>query len=118
MYVSTYTYGIRLQHAGGFSALLCFGITYTLLMIVVRILRSPRVKAGMNLEALVPVPYTVRVCTYSTYICMYIHYCTMHAAPHPLEYTDIATYTGLVCLALLLKPQTLFTILVNYAYAC
>ena len=37
-----------------------------------------------------------------TYICMYIHYCTMHAAPHPLEYTDIAT-----------KPQTLFTILVN-----
>ena len=30
-----------------------------------------------------------------TYICMYIHYCTMHAAPHPLEYTDIATYTGL-----------------------
>ena len=49
---------------------------------------------------------------------MYIHYCTLHAAPHPLEYTDIATYTGLVCLALRLKPQTLFTILVNYAYAC
>ena len=49
---------------------------------------------------------------------MYIHYFTMHAAPHPLEYTDIATYTGLVCLALLPKPQTLFTILVNYAYAC
>ena len=42
----------------------------------------------------------------------------MHAAPHPLEYTDIATYTGLVCLALPPKPQTLFTILVNYAYAC
>ena len=41
----------------------------------------------------------------------------MHAAPHPLEYMDIATYTGLVCLALLPKPQTLLTILVNYAYA-
>ena len=46
-----------------------------------------------------------------TYICMYIHYCTTHAAPHPSEYTDIAMYTGLVCLALLPKPQTLFTIL-------
>ena len=46
-----------------------------------------------------------------TYICMYIHYCTTHAAPHPLEYTDIAMYTGLVCLALLPKQQTLFTIL-------
>ena len=42
----------------------------------------------------------------------------MHAAPHPLEYTDIATYTGLVCLALLPKPQTLLTILVKYAHAC
>ena len=48
---------------------------------------------------------------------MYIHYCTMHAAPHLLEYTDITTYTGLGCVALLPKPQTLFTILVNYAYA-
>ena len=48
--------------------------------------------------------------------CTYIHYCTMHtAAPHPLEHTDIATYTGVVCLALLPKPQALFTILVNYA---
>ena len=46
-----------------------------------------------------------------TYICMYIHYCTIHAAPQPLEYTDIAPCTGLVCLALLPKPQTLFTIL-------
>ena len=26
-----------------------------------------------------------------TYVCMYIHYCTMHAAPHLLEYTDINT---------------------------
>ena len=42
-----------------------------------------------------------------TYTYMYIYYCTMHAAPHPLEYTDIATYIGLVCLALL----------INYAYA-
>ena len=42
----------------------------------------------------------------------------MYAAPHPLEYTDIATYTGLVYLALLPKPQALFTILVKYAHAC
>ena len=37
--------------------------------------------------------------------CMYIHNCTMHAAPIPLEYTDIAAYTGLVCLALLPKRK-------------
>ena len=74
--------------------------------------------ANFNLEqrqvydcSLIPYVYVL------TYICMYIHYCTIHAAPQPLEYTDIATYTGLVCLALLPKPQTLFTILVNYAYA-
>ena len=49
-----------------------------------------------------------------TYICMYIHYCAMHAAPHPFEYTDIATYTVFVCLAILPKPRKLFAILVNY----
>ena len=51
-----------------------------------------------------------------TYICMYIHYCTTDAAPHPSKYTDIATRTGLVCLALLPKPQTIFTILDRLAY--
>ena len=61
-----------------------------------------------------------RTCMYLQYIHMYVHtllYNACSATPF-LEYTDIATYTGLVYLALLLKPQTLFTILVNYAYAC
>ena len=48
-------------------------------------------------------------CTYTTVQCM--------QTPHPLENTDIATYTGLVCLALLPKLQALFTILVSDAYA-
>ena len=52
---------------------------------------------------------------FCTYICMYINYCTMHAAPHPLRYKDIAAYTGLVCLALvylalLPKPQRLISV--------
>ena len=54
--------------------------------------------------------YIYTECTYTTVQCM--------QTPNPLECTDIGTYTGLVCLAPLPKPQTLFTILVNYAYAC
>ena len=51
------------------------------------------------------------------YVSTYTYGIRLHY-PFPFKITDIATYTGLVCLALLPKPQTLFTILVNYAYAC
>ena len=48
----------EILHVGGFNALVSFGITYTLLIIVLRIRRSPCVKSGMNLEAQVISPLT------------------------------------------------------------
>ena len=40
----------EILHGGGFNALVSFGITYTLLIIVLRIQKSPCVKSGMNFE--------------------------------------------------------------------